>query len=1259
MPSPITREPELSLPLLLCVTAADEVANEAVEAAAAQASLIDDASRAPNRLAERAIDNRLRRSISARAAAASLVAAVAPPVSASIGTRSGSDARAWDELERESISSALRDWVDLNEAQRYADRPSQLLRAVSDHEYRPISAEFEASLDPSLLEDERVLDAAAVLYRQVRRAQPSNRDGADIPQPLAELRSAFLVALRDDYAKERVLSALASPMGDPMLKTPFFDGFALRHAQHKTFDELTALPGMSMDPAFAALPSEEKRRWLEEKFSQMGESNQYAIGTPEHSLATAWLRIQSHRGMPISTQFDSRAALIEAFRELEEDWAEKPFYPYQPRLLFAAHLARSDGIELMSPDDLLLVYENRVADAAKIEAIDKGNDAPLEWIGLYLSERASRWMSQDKSERAQTILSLFAALRDAADGDGPVATFARELRDKGVLSDKRIIGDQTTRLDALTTYGNERLLSVFGTPPRFERYAAAAEILRSRGLSQDKIDELRTYVISGDNPNVTKTAYGDRVDEFLDRADWSGLIGSRMTLGVGVQIEPRHELQQAEERFNAELRSNPWIIARAKENLWTKDVRPTQAALDAEINRIAIDLEAETESHRARVRGFETWINMQPVAGPIYNIEEGIRHHDASRAAFGLFFLGVDLLDVAGTGGGRSGPSGRAHPVVSRMGRAASRLDASSVDIAMHPMMAEAAADPVDIAVQDGDIPRVHRGMAQRVRSGERKVRWRDYDVEHFEDENRIVLLAKESNVGIEMDWLSGHRLRTRSPLERDPLTGKLSPQETSFSVSSGETTIRGTEVDARLTVKTVKEILKDANRAELRDFDEIFGERFTHKSGSDASTFDAKAFFRGLYKQSRTFRRLVNRFEDVEARGRNRTRGPTKPWEFLVGEVGPLGAPTKAYTDFEHRRIYMPADETIEAMQYMSATGVQPMPREQAYLHEMIHALTGARDPERMLDMLNRGPVVYLTDKVLGEGGYAMAERVMYRRENSTDDAPRHDTIEYQRNNATEAAHAENRYLDPWVDGKHSVPKDTLVDGTPIDSRITVRDAKDIVRGVAGEDDDVFLFVDEFDSKFGRHFGFFASEHTPAEVAAADAKTLTDFYRRLYRNSPTFRYLFDGMPALDVRAEVPAWKFMIDKRPPDDALAQGASLQQPLGRVQEIHLLEPGLRYLSSAGLRDVEFERKLTYDVVQAMGGFGRLAPGETYRNRGAAVYLTDTILNEAGFHYPEQLVAALASTGDTAAEQRLFAYQTSAQRGVAVEDAYMRQD
>jgi hypothetical protein len=47
MPSPITREPELSLPLLPCVTAADEVANEAVEAAAAQASLIDDASRAP------------------------------------------------------------------------------------------------------------------------------------------------------------------------------------------------------------------------------------------------------------------------------------------------------------------------------------------------------------------------------------------------------------------------------------------------------------------------------------------------------------------------------------------------------------------------------------------------------------------------------------------------------------------------------------------------------------------------------------------------------------------------------------------------------------------------------------------------------------------------------------------------------------------------------------------------------------------------------------------------------------------------------------------------------------------------------------------------------------------------------------------------------------------------------------------------------------------------------------------------------------
>jgi hypothetical protein len=1251
----IARDPGLPLPASATVP---DIASGAVgEAPAVDAPSTGAAPDDRTRYAERAIEDRLRRSIAARSASAP---APTPPAEAAAAARAQDDAR-----ERDEIDSVLREWVDLAKATPYSESPSRLLRAVADHDKRPIPLEFELQLDPSLLEDERILDTAAVLYHRLRDATPSTStlDGGAPPVPLSKLRSDFVAALREDYAKRHALAALLSPSGQPGQKTPFFDGFAIRNAQHKTIDELVSLPEVSADPAFAALTAGEKRHLLARKFEQMGESTSYAIGTPEHSLATALLRIQSYRGLPITTQFDGPASLLAAFQAIEKDWSANPSYPCHPRLLFAAHLARTDGVELMSPEDLLLVYENGVSDRA-LEELQKGNDVPFKWIALHLSQYevgGLSWKEQGELARTQIITSLFAALRTAADGNEPIAGFARELHARGALPEKTLIrGDRTARLDALIDYANERLLATFGAPPRFDRGEAATAILRSHGLSEAHIAESRAYVISGDNLNVSKDAYGDLVDEFLDRADWSGLVGSKMTLGSGLQITPRYALQEAEERFNRGLRSNPWVVAKAQENLRTKNVSLTAESAIEEIGRIAANLQTETENHRAWVRGAETWIGMVPVAGPLYNIEEGVRHHDAARAAFSLLFLGADLFDLTTGAGGHGAASRRVHPVTVKMRHAAARLDPSVVDIATHSAMAEAAADPVDIAVLDGDIPLVHRGLAARVRNGEQHIRWRDYDVVHLEDEKRIVPVQHLDGVHYEVDWRSGRRVRSRLPLERDPVSGKLRPRYKPVEAPDARAeTIRGSEVETRFTVDAVQRLLKQAGHAELREFDRIFDGHFEYKStGLDTSTFDAKGFFGRLYERSRTFRRLANRFEDVDGRARNGTRDPSRKWEMLVGETGPLGSPTKAYTDFEYRRIYMPKDATLEAMEYMTASGLQSFTREQVYLHEMIHALTGALDPVRTVDMLNRGPVVYLTDKILNEGGYALAEQVMYRRENSLPNMPRHETIEYHRDAATQAAHAENRYLDPIVDGKRSqVPDDALIEGVRVESRVTVRDVREIVREVAMGEDDVFLSMDVFETKFGKNFGFFASESTPSEVAASDAKVLANFYRRLYRKSETFRHLFDTMPTVDTSVDPAAtWRFMLDKSAPVGSLAQGASLQPAMRGSKEIYLLDDGLQYLSANGLRDVEAERKLTYDMVCAIGGFDRLAPGETYRNRGPAVYLTDSILTEAGFHYPKQLVAALASDADAVAQNRLLAYQTSAQRAAATEDRYL---
>lgn len=1253
----IARKPESTLPESLTVV--DAASGAVGEAPTVDATRIGGARDRRIRFAERAIEDRLRRSIAAPSAS---VPAAAPHAEAA-AARAKDDAREWHE-----IDSTLREWVDFAKAKPYSESPSGLLRAVADHDKRPIPPEFELQLDLLLLEDEGVLDTAAVLYHRLRDATPSTStststsdDGAP-PVPLAKLRSDFLVALRDDYAKRHALGALLSPLGQPGQETPFFDGFAIRNAQRKTFDELVKLPEVSADPAFAALTADEKQHLLKQKFEQMGESASYPIGTPEHSLATALLRIQSYRGLPITTQFDSPASLLAAFQAIEKDWSANPSYPCHPRLLFAAHLARTDGVELMSPENLLLLYENGVSDRA-LDELQKGNDVPIKWIERHLSQyevNGLSWKAQGEYARTQIITSLISTLRTAADGNEPIAGFARELRERGELPDKPLIrSNRTARLDALIDYANERLLATFGAPPRFDRGEAAAAILRSQGLSDVQITESRAYVISGDNLNVSKNAYGDLVDEFLDRADWSGLVGSKMTLGRGRQITPRDALQEAEERFNSGLRSDPWVLAKAQENLRAKNVALTGELAIEEVERIVANLQTETEIHRGRVRGIETWIGMVPVAGPLYNIEEGIRHHDAARAAFGLLFLGVDLFDLAAGSGGHGAASRRAHSVTIKMRHAAARLDTSIVDVATHTALREAAADPIDIAVQDGDIPLVHRGLAARVRNGERHLRWRDYDVVHLDEEKRVVLVKDFNGDSCEVDWASGRRVRSRPPLDLDPLSGKLRPRYDPVEAPATRVgTVRGSEVETRFTVDAVQRLLKQAGHAELREFGRIFDEHFEYKSsGLDASTFDVKGFFGGLYERSSTFRRLANRFEDVDGRALNGTREPSGKWKMLVGETGPLGSPTKAYTDFEYKRIYMPEDATLEAMEYMTASGLQQISREQVYLHEMIHALTGALDPVRTVDMLNRGPVVYLTDKILNEGGYALAEQVMYRRENLLPDMPRHEMVEYHRDAATQAAHAENRHLDPIVDGKRlPVSGDTLIEGTRVESRVTVRDVKEIVREVAMGEDDVFLSMNAFDKKFGKNFGFVAGESTPTEVMVSDAKTLANFYRRLYRKSETFHYLFDSMPSVDPAA---TWRFMLDESAPVGSLAQGASLQPAMRGSKEIYLLEDGLQYLSASGLRDVEVERKLTYDMVRAIGGFDRLAPGETYRNRGGAVYLTDAILTEAGFHYPKQLVAALVNDGDAVGHNRLLAYQTSAQRAAATEDWYLSRD
>jgi hypothetical protein len=216
--------------------------------------------------------------------------------------------------------------------------PSELLRAVAKHRRHDIPEAFATTLDPALLADEAVLDEAALLYDRLARTVPAG-DTAPAPSPtvnLSTLRATFLDALRTDYPKRRALDALFLPSASFAQTTPYFDGFALRQAEGKSFDEFIEMPAVWADPSLAALTHPERRALLEQKFDEMGESTRFPIGSLLHSMATARLRIERYGG--------------KAFMKCDGAWKAGDTYPYHPRLLFAAHLARSSGIEVLSFD---------------------------------------------------------------------------------------------------------------------------------------------------------------------------------------------------------------------------------------------------------------------------------------------------------------------------------------------------------------------------------------------------------------------------------------------------------------------------------------------------------------------------------------------------------------------------------------------------------------------------------------------------------------------------------------------------------------------------------------------------------------------------------------------------------------------------------------------------------------------------------------------------------------------------------------------
>ena len=1169
----------------------------------------------------------------------------------------------------QGLQASLSAWVEIAKAHYYANSPSQLCEAVFEHYRQIIPAEFENTLDIDLLPDDRLLDEAAALHQQLQVGAASDGSRAQASLTLSQLRAAFLVSLRADWERRRISSKLFAPPVVEGQNTLFFDGFSFRNAVGKSFDDLVSTVDLTQWPLVQGLNAEQKRGLIKEKFDAISESTQYRIGMPQQALASALIRILKYQRKIVPEYFVSEQALQEQFTSIDTAWSggEKN-YPIQPRLLFALHLARSSGVEITTAPKLLRIYHDEVL--SRVNAHVRSADTlPLRWVASYLAQwnhDGVSWNYQGETVYTEALLSLFIKLHDMVAANDPISAFAAELKQAGLLCERLVGNSWQDKAKVLLSYSNQRLLAVYGTPPRFDRRQAAKEILLKNGRSEAYLSQSRDYVLVGDSMTFSQSKFGNPVDEFLARADWRGIMGQIVNLPGGRRIHARTALQAAEETFNNTLVSDPWVVAKAKENLRMRLEPLSDDRLWQETRSISGNLKTETETHRAWVAGFEIWVNFVPVLGPLYNIEEGVRHQDVEQVLLGMLFLGLDALDIAMNaepGGGRSGvkrvasrervsPRESAH--IANFNRAAKEVGISMESTGSHPSEIEITINGFNLEQLDGNVPAAYRSLATQVRNGQAHVKWQGYEVVRLQNENRIVPVDSIGGSYAEIDWYTAHSVPNAQLIHRDPATGLFrSGSGLKGGVGHRLRQVQGVDVEARFTVERVLPLLARATDMSVRNFGEIFDDCFVVIQAHDAaSTFKPRDFYGKLYQASGTFRRLINYYDSAMTFNRH--------WKIVVDDAIRPQAPGRVYTDFTHNRLYFPADATIESIRYMSAGGHVSFSREQAYLHEMLHALTGASDPGSMLDHMNRGPIVYLTDKILSEAGYSFSEVVMYRTENQPGPVDLSETVEAQRPQAAHAANLENHYLDQLVDRLlPPLTRDTVLEGVKVEHRLTVSGVRKIHDELSRIDTTTLEYREGYIGKFKHNFAISTNESLAPGTISEDLATLVHFYGQLYKKSPTFRKLFDSMPSRGTSADAAGnWKFVLDK----DVAIQ----ELPLGRVahgindstKKIYIFEDRTLYLSADGLKSVQFERKLTHEMVCIMTGGGRVKPSEAYRNRGPALYFTDKILKEAGFSQPQQIAAALAMSVDHDLQARLLTYQTSARRSAAIEDRYMAQ-
>ena len=1144
--------------------------------------------------------------------------------------------------------------------------PIELLRTV----HAALALYFPVYHAP--LADDRAIDIAATLRHRAGEPAHTSVGDPDI-DPSYRLDVEAQIRASEDAAQ-------MIPWEDfpPLDTRPWFDGMAINGAFGKQVSDLVksvaaAQPdastkahrnGDSEDasphPTLSAQTIEARIR---RRLQDLQESARFPFGMPHQSIDTIVMRLAPVLNVTIADG-DDFATVMNNFNRVCEAWSASPKYRISPSLSAALHLSRASGVVILHSGPAIPQHVQWTR--ARYETLRSLHDDPASNETLALWEQT----------QGETIWQALPRLADATDDPAlpPLAQrIVKAYRHRSHATDVLLANTPAEAENRLLDYFHSRLHAYIPVP-RFNEDRELLNMWQSEyGVSEKWLNTTRNFpcLINGDLLTGLKNVIcrGSSLEELRIRED---SIGQYRQMSInGHRFDAADERERALAHYRSRMKRDFSVLSQANEILRMSGKPFTEQdsmqmvrhlieeTSDADI-RSGIDfflklLHSLTASnwllHIARTiaRGDPKEIlGLLPFVIPAYEIEEGVRHGDAARALRGAVQFGADALMIwiGGKIDARLSLPNEL-PAISAQERVELSMLREGLETLGEPdrttlplaPQAERTSSMSQLASRSASHLRVPLRFAhldERVRTGEivpvDLVNVPNARMGYLPQENRVVPFARTASTIWELTW-DGHIIGQLSDAQLGAVREsfwRAFPESRSLSLVTRESLpLRPTVAAAidwidRLAVheRAVEEIsFLQATRVMRSIIDQ------TSVNDAKVAIFNSLSF---MYRRSRTLRWLI-------------AQSPRSRRELLQLHIEP-GAEA-AYQSATHTIVVPPLAE-IEEIEYLSRAGPTTFRAESVWLHEFIHAITLLDDPARTLGAEHRGPVVYLTDRILYEANRIRPERIVYAGPSRRASQAQRALPEW-RDQAQIVVH-ENLLLDERLATKVPIGPKVPVLGTPVKHRATVEAAVQIESRVLRALESDASPEGGFRSRLLRRLG-------PVYPIRGSPTPQIQWLRAFINNANT---LYEANPWN--RAFLDEWiqhtsgkRWDVQIRP----LLRGDLAKLPAHVSMAEHSIKIAtantFSYLSATGPRAYSTLRR-TASVLARIGTSQRLASAafDAEFERGAVVYVEDKLLGLTAASEERRVSGQVWNVRPEACD----ADPTIARRAAADEDHYL---